>query len=210
MTTTLYWPESLPQEATVEYSGYPQDARYSFQPDRGPSIDRRRTTGAARVCSVALPVLTLDQFNTFETWFEDDLVHGVERFIWRDSLTGGVFIWKFRGGQEMPYQWRASSDELVKVTMTLMRLPAAPWFADYVRDGSSKPPAFVADYDAGVYGIDGAKVPASSLPDIEGTYDLYTVDGSDVETFDASEVLTAGDITEAQPVDVNRYVGFSV
>lgn len=210
MTAIHYWPENLPSEISIGFSGHPQEATVSFQPDIGPSIDRRVTTGTAQVCNIHLPRLALEQFDTFEAWFTDDLKSGVEKFTWREPLSRKVWEWKFMASGGAPYQWAAISKSLVGVSFTLMRLPAAPWFASYVRDGTSKPPAFVADYDAGVYGIDGAKVPASSLPSVAGTYDLYTVNGLDVETFAAAEVLTAGDIPEAQPVDVKRYVGFSV
>ncbi|WP_243612928.1 hypothetical protein [Shimia aestuarii] len=208
--TQAHWPIGLPQKpARDTVAGQRQDPRIAFKPDRGPSITRPMMTGRIELFDIVLPQISFDLLADFEDWFDEDLAKGTSQFVWRHPMKGNVVSMRIVVGQQA-YSVRRVDPAKARISFKVIILPAAPWFAPYVRPITSVPPAFVADYDAGVYGIDGAKVPASSLPGIEGTYELYTVDGSDVETFDASEVLTAGDITEAQPVDVNRYVGFSV
>ena len=70
-------------------------------------------------------------------------------------------------------------------------------------------PQVVADWDAGVYGIGGAKAAASALPAVTGTFNVYSVSTSDVETYTAGVVITAGGIPSTAPALVKRRIYFT-
>ena len=89
-----------------------------------------------------------------------------------------------------------------------MRLPGVPWFAAYMRAGSSKPPYVVADYIAGVFGIDGAKTTAAAVALVAGTVNVYRTSTADVETLTPNEVITAGGIPATAPALTKRIVAF--
>lgn len=183
--TVAVWPTTLPEGPTTNYRGGPQDARASFQPERGPTIDRRITTGAAKVFSMTLAPLTRAQLAIFETWFEDETAHGANTFSWRDPLDDTPQLWKFMKADPV-YNIDALSDEMVSVSFSLMRYPGTPWFASYLQADSNKPPPLVLDFENGKYGLSGDRKSLNRLITTEraspGTY------------YDANGVLqTAGD-----------------
>ena len=117
------WPASLPDFPTTELTITPQRNVVSFEPEVGPSIDRRRGTAAGKIYSVRLPPITKTQFAAFQEFFEDTLGDGVLPFDHVDPITGTEYEWKFNGE---PYSARPLSggdDALVEVSFTLMRLP---------------------------------------------------------------------------------------
>lgn len=118
------WPASLPQYPDVDqWAGGPQDNRISFQPERGPSIDRRAGSAIAHVFRAQFSNLTTAQRAAFITWFEDDLYDGTLSFTWADPVTGTSYSWKFMK-DDPPYQFTAHGGEgLHTLTCRLMRLP---------------------------------------------------------------------------------------
>jgi hypothetical protein len=81
------WPSTLPQAGRANVSGGIQRNVVSFQPDIGPSIDRRRASSAGRIRDVELFNVTKLQYETFLSFFEVDLYDGILPFTWIDPIT---------------------------------------------------------------------------------------------------------------------------
>nr|WP_309504277.1 hypothetical protein [uncultured Roseovarius sp.] len=203
-----YWPTTLPQRPSIRAAGGPMDNRVSFEPDFGAPIQRPKASDAPELFDIAFEVFTLSEYEIFKAWFKSDLAFGANRFIWRHPI-GDAVEWFRVAAQEPPFNASAASGgQFVSLTTRIMRLPGTPWFADYVPDDSSRVPDFVADYDNGVYGIDGEKVAAASLTSIAGDYFTITTDGSGVTS--VNETLTGGDIPATAPGTVTSIIGFAV
>lgn len=199
--TPKFWPTTLPQGPANGISIGPEDVRAQFEPEFGPSITRPRVSVAV-VAHDAQFTFEDAEIATFESFFANDLAQGTARFVWRDPVDGTPYWWRFAG----PYSKRHPITRVATVSASLLRLPNIVWFTDYVRTGNSRSPAWVADYENGVYGIGTEKVPASDLPSISGTYFVVRVTSGG--TTEGEETLVAGDITEAQPVGTDRIVGY--
>lgn len=204
------WPAALPQAPRSQgFNGGPQDSRAKFQTDYGPPIMRNRTTADPRLFDATFPNLRLAALNAFDAFYETDLARGVLPFAWRDPVRGDVALWKIVGSGDLAYSVTARRGDLHDLQLKLMRLPGTPWWAPYVRPGSAVVPQVVADWDAGVYGIAGAKVAASALPAVTGTFNVWSLSTSDVETYSAGVVIAAGDIPATAPSLVKRRVYFT-
>lgn len=204
-----YWPASLRQQPQRgNWTGGPQDSRAKFDPEYGPPIMRRRTTADAKVFQGVFGQLTGAQRATFEAFYQNDLAGGVLSFCWRDPVLDDVAMWRILGGGQVAYDISARGADRHDLSLQMMRLPGTPWFAPYLRAGSSQPPQVVADWDAGVYGIDGKKVTAAALTAVAGTFDVYSTSSTDVETFAAAQVITAGGIPATAPALTRRRVYF--
>jgi hypothetical protein len=199
-----YWPTSLPQSILMPHSEAVADTRAVFETAAGP-IARRRLTGSPVNTAFATAPMTREQYATFEAWVDDDLAGGAKSFCRRDPVTGDPRMWKMLGGDNL-YQARLTGGRKVQVSFSAVRLPSIPWFADYVPDCVSRVPDFVADYANDVYGVQGEKVAASALPDIEGEYLTVTTNASSVVR--TVETLTAGDIPATAPAGVTSIIGF--
>lgn len=204
------WPASLPQFPRREaFNGGPLDSRASFSTDYGPPITRARTTANPEVYDATFRNLRLTALQVFKAFVATDLSGGVKAFSWRDPVYGDPALWRILGNSPKLYDILARGADLHDLTLKLMRLPGTPWWAPYVRPAASRVPQVVADWNAGVYGIGGAKVLASALPAVAGTFDVYSVSTSDVETFTAGVVITAGGIPATAPGGVKRRVYFT-
>lgn len=204
------WPVSLPQRPRSQgFSGGPQDSRARFDPDYGPPILRRRTTANPRLFDATFPNLRAVQLEAFDAFYDADLAGGALAFAWRDPVRDDVALWRIVGTGDLAYSVAARRGDLHDLSLRLMRLPGAPWWAPYVRPGASVVPEVVADWDAGVHGIGGARVTASALPGVTGTFDVYSVSSTDVETFTAGVVIGAGDIPATAPALTKRRVYFA-
>lgn len=202
---TVSWlPEISPLALTVGARGGPEDAITTFDPDVGPPIARLRTTGVAERYAVRFTPVTLVQLQAFRAWYAATARFGALSFVFRHPLTGDVVSARFAD----PYTVSRVSADRFELEVELLILPATPWFAPYVRDGVAEIPAFVADYDANVFGIGDAVAAASDMPGISGTYDLYTTSDADEETFQNDHVVNLGDISATKPLGIKRYVGF--
>jgi len=116
--TDPVWPTSLPQYGTNEVSGSPQSNVVSFQPEVGPTIDRRRSSSRNRILSIELPPITEAQYLIFREFFEETLKDGVLPFAWVDPMTKTSSRVKFVQ-KETAYTERRVSSVLVQVSFQL-------------------------------------------------------------------------------------------
>lgn len=203
------WPASLPQFPRREgFNGGPLDTRAVFTPEYGPPIMRARTTAAPETFDATFRNLRLTQVQTFDTFVTSALGGGVRSFSWRDPVMGDPALWKILGNGGRLYDIVPRGADLHDLTLKLMRLPGTPWWAPYVRPGQSVVPQVVADWFAGVFGIAGDRVAASALPAVTGTFNVFSVSSTDVETFTAGVVITAGGIPATAPALTKRRIYF--
>ena len=182
------------------------DFRAAFQPTAGAPIARPRGTGAIK--QVNLPVLISSaQETAFETWFKDEIALGATRFVLR-LKPGSQVGWYIFAADTTPYQFGYEDFPHIRLSCALVRYAQTPWFADYVIAGESRTPAWVADYDGGVYGIGADKVAASALPTIAGSYYVTRITTGGASS--TNETLTAGDITSTQPVGTLTIIGYDL
>lgn len=204
------WPASLPQFPKREaFNGGPLDTRAAFNPEIGPPILRARTTANPRTFDATFRNLKLVHMQAFEAFLATDLGGAVKSFAWRDPIFGDPALWKIMGNGGRIYDVIPRGADLHDITLKLMRMPGTPWWAPYVRPGASVVPHVVADWNAGVYGIGGAKVTASALTAVAGTFNVYSVSTSDVETYTAGVVVAPGDIPATAPSLTKRRVYFT-
>ncbi len=204
-----YWPAAMrqtPQRGS--WTGGPQDNRAKFEPEYGPPILRRRTTAETEIWQGLFPNLNGTMRAAFRGFWADDLAGGSLAFAWRDPVTDEVALWRILGSGDRAYDMAHRGAGLSDLTVQLMRLPGTPWWAPYVRAGSSKPPQVVADWNAGIHGIDGRRVPASALPAVAGTFDVWSLSTAGVETFAAAQVITPGGIPATAPALTRRRTYF--
>lgn len=206
MTTILHWPLEMPQYPAVSYAGGPLNNRESFSARAGEPIERPITTAPLEVYDMNTKPITKAVFAIFEAWFRDDLKSGTNWFSMRHPIGREIRETRIVGASPAYTVSPLSGGRLVSLSMQLMFRPLVPWFADYVPPNVSRPPSFVADYANGVYGINGALVPVSSLPTITGTYGVERRTTTSISF--AYETLTAGAIPQAQPVNTNAILGF--
>jgi len=205
-----YWPATLPQFPWDQsFNGGPRDTRARFDSEYGPPILRNRTTANPQMFDAAFRNLKLVDLTAFEAFYAGDLGNGVRAFAWRDPVRGDVALWKIIGNGEMAYSVTPRRADKHDLMLKMMRLPGTPWWASYVRAGESVVPQVVADWNAGVYGIGGAKVAASALPAVAGTFNVWSVSSTDVETYSAGVVIAPGDIPATAPSLTKRRVYFT-
>lgn len=204
------WPVALPQFPRREgFNGGPLDTRVSFDPEYGPPITRARTTAIPETFDATFRNLRLTALQALKSFIATDLAGGVKAFSWRDPVYGDPALWRILGNGSRLFDVVARGADLHDLTLKLMRLPGTPWWAPYVRPGASVVPQVVADWNAGVYGIGGAKVLASALPAVTGTFNIYSVSSTDVETYTAGVVIGAGDIPATAPALTKRRIYFT-
>lgn len=158
------WPASLPQlPARRQWTGGPQDSRVQFQPEYGPPITRRRTTADVRIYDGAWTQLSTAQRATFEAFYDEDLAGGTQPFVMLDPVTAEVARWRVVGDGSLPYSFVAKGAGWHDLSMRMMRLPGATWFAPYLPAGTLEVPAMVLDFANQVYGIDGVRKAFSDI-----------------------------------------------
>lgn len=184
------------------------DTLARFQPDVGPAITRPRFGARLEVWSFGLMMETRPDLDAWESWFWAGTAAGALPFVWRHPTRRNVTIWKFEGG-ESAYSLSFESTDATRLSFAAMLLPGVPWFGPYVPEGTVRLPAFVADYAGEVFGIGAETVPASALPGIAGTFDLWTTDDQGGTTVEPAQAVTAGDIPATAPTGVHRIVGFA-
>lgn len=204
------WPANLPQRPKREaFNGGPLDTRASFATEYGPPILRARTTAAPRTFDATFRNLKLVQVQAFQAFLDSDLGGAVRSFSWRDPVMGDPALWQILGNGQRLYDLVPRGADLHDLSLKLMRRPGTPWWVAYVRPDASVVPEVVADWDAGIFGIGGAKVLASAMPAVSGTFDVYSVSTSDVETYTAGVVIAPGDIPASAPSLTKRRVYFT-
>lgn len=205
-----HWPVAMPQYPKREaFNGGPLDTRARFSTEYGPPILRPRTTADPEVYDATFRNLRLVQLTAFRSFYRDTLDRGIKSYSWRDPVYGDAALWKILGDGDKAFSVIARGADLHDLSLKLMRMPGSPWWGPYLRPAESIVPDVVADWDGGVYGIDGAKVAASALPAVTGTFDVWSLSSTDVETFTAGVTVLAGDIPATAPALVKRRVYFA-
>lgn len=128
-----------------------------FQPEYGPPMVRRRTTADTQLFDVAYPNLSTAQRATFEAFWSNDLAGGALPFAMRNPVTQAVERWLVSGDGGQPYSLVAKGAGWHDLSMRLVRLPGATWFAPYLPAGTLLVPDMVLDFAAQVYGIEGVR-----------------------------------------------------
>ena len=152
------WPAGLPQTPRRgAWTGGPQDTRAKFQPDAGPPLTRRRTTADAFTFDATFPNLSNTQRAQFEAFWRDDLVGGSLPFVMRDPVTQEAARWLIAGDGSSAWSLVAKGAGWNDLTLRLVRLPGATWFAPYLPAGTLLVPDLVLDFASQVYGIEGQR-----------------------------------------------------
>lgn len=180
------------------------NAKRSFEPDMGPPIERAATTASVESWQLRVAVKSDENLAAMMAWGRGTLAQWVLPFIWRHPHTGAVTKWKFLGA---PRVVRIGSQSFM-LSFSALRLPGVPWFAPYVPGTRARLPAWVADYDGGVYGVGDARGVAADLSALSGTYEVWKKRSSGTQGF--SERTYSGDIPTSAPVGVDWLVGFAL
>lgn len=158
------WPASLPQTPRRgAWTGGAQEARAIFLPEVGPPIMRRRTTADTYLFDASFPNLSTAQRAAFERFWIDDLRGGSLPFVMRDPVTQAASRWMISGGGAAPFTLTAKGAGWHDLSMRLVRLPGATWFADYLPTGSLLVPDLVLDFASQIYGAGGVRKTFSDL-----------------------------------------------
>lgn len=199
-----YWPFLDPFYLSLSSTSGPVDQAATFTPDVGPTITRRRTTARVDMWSGSVILYDFAQLAEFETWFQNDLQGGVLPFVWRRSDSDQVARFKFAPAT---YSKAFLGNERVRLSFDVMVLPGSLWFAPYVIPKTAKPPAWVADYAASVFGVNGVKGVVGDLAAVSGTFDvLVTFTDGGVQF---QRLTFAADIPSTAPSGVASYVAFA-
>ena len=202
-----FWPTDMPQSMTTAISGGPQDGRVSFQPDYGPPIERKRTTGLVHTYTLDFGPITRTQLSAFESWFQNTVANGAKTFIMRDPFHDKPKWWRIASSDPV-YQLQGVSETHVNLSFTGMMLPADPWFADYVEANTSRVPHVVADYVNSVFGVNGVKGTGSDVAAVSGVFDVYTYYTNGTMTEELNKTVNAGDIPATAPAGVDKILAF--
>lgn len=118
---TNFFPEPLPLGALNGSSGGPQSNKITFEPEFGPSIDRRRGSYAARNISIELPPLTKGQYETFSSFFYTDLKNGSLPMFFPDPITKEFRQFQFKQGKPTVREL-TMPDGRIKISFNLIRI----------------------------------------------------------------------------------------
>jgi len=191
-------------------SGGPQDVRLAFEPEAGVPIERPRLTAAPEMFDVTLPPMTLTDFETFRSWFRNDLANGSLAFAWRHPLTLEPGMWRFARGGDTPYRAQAVAKRKVQVAFRAMSQPGTPWWAAYVPADTVDVPSLVLDFAGQVYGLEGARTAFGEVMTFAraGTADYTDANGdtqtaaANVPRFDHAAGVPLGLLLEAAETEV--------
>jgi len=114
-------PESLPSGNLNGASGGPQGNKIAFEPEFGPSIDRRKGSFVARHISIELPPLTPGQYALWRTFYYTNLKNGSLPMTFPDPITKTNQRFQFKQGKPGVRE-AALPDGRIKVTFDLIRI----------------------------------------------------------------------------------------
>ena len=90
------WPSSLPQDLLVsEFNDTVKDPIIRTSVDAGPDKIRRRFTAVPEYIQGKI-ILSASQYNTFISFWENDIKHGSLAFTWKHPITGESVDMRFR------------------------------------------------------------------------------------------------------------------
>lgn len=93
------WPAELPQKVLQDgYSEILPDPSIRTSMEQGPPKVRRRSTGVVRKFGVALPLMTGEQTDIFENFFENECSFGSIAFDWVHPRKGTAASCRIIGG----------------------------------------------------------------------------------------------------------------
>lgn len=205
------WPSSFPQRPRrLNWTGGPKDERVRFEPDRGPPLERLGSTAITEEFSATFQNFSTAQRAGFRTWFADDLAQGVQWFAWRDPVLNDVSLWKITAGGGAAYSFAAKGAGWHDLTIRLIRHPVDPWYAPYVGTGDLRLPLAVADYENNVFGYDLARRPASVMPNVRGTLDVFTTRPGQSTLVERARLVALGEIPAVAPAGVSRILAYPI
>lgn len=131
MPTVIDWPEDVPSCVfPLSPQGGIKANRHSFETDSPlPPIERPIASWAPEQYSVELTYLTIEQFETFQRWFRNDLAYGAVPFKFRHPITNERRAWRFINtdppylvskARRIPF---GSNRRGVAITFTISTLP---------------------------------------------------------------------------------------
>lgn len=207
------WPAALPQTpARGGFAGGPRDERAAFQPDVGPPIERRQVTAESALFRARFPQMSASQVAAWEVFARDTLEAGTQPFAWRHPVTQAAWAWRIAKTGETLYDLEAAGARLSSLSLALWRLPGPPWWQPYATaTGDLRLPWAVADYEAGVFGVDLSRTAAAAVALVAGTFDVWTTataGAGGATTIESAHVVVAGDIPATQPANVARIVAY--
>ncbi len=170
------WPLKKAFYPTRRATGTDMSFRRTFTPDVGPDIDRLSSTVSMEDWSMQLIISSDYEYVKFMDWGRVELKQWIQPFIWRHPRSKSVTKWKFVGTP----QDEKLGVGIYEIRFRVYRMPGIPWFAPYVLGDRVNLPLFVADYQNGIYGVDGIRGVSSDLNSVSGTYKIWTTynDGS--------------------------------
>jgi len=198
------WPLTKPFYPALDAEGRDVQAVRRFEPDVGPPIERPSSLATLEAWSMTAHLKSRDDYATFMAWWRDDLARGTLPFVWRHPRSRAVGKWKFTG----PPSHRQTGAERVQVSFDCLLLPGSVWFADYVPQPYARIPAWVADYDGGVYGVGDARGVVGDLAAVSGTYEVWQKNSDGTHEF--KSVTYAANIPATAPAGVDWLVGFDL
>lgn len=203
------WPHTLRQSPRRNnWTGGARDERVTFDPDRGPPLDRVGATAQTYDFSAQFPNFSNAQRAEFIRWFREDLALGVRWFAWRDPVTQEVALWKIVADQQA-FSFTSKGAGWHDLSLRLLRRPVSPWWASYCDTGAIlRPPAIVADYTGSVFGVDLARGAAAAVAAASGTFDVVTTRPGVGTTVETNRTLVPGDIPATPPAGVARILAY--
>ncbi|MFA7279820.1 MAG: hypothetical protein WC100_06970 [Sterolibacterium sp.] len=118
----IYWPVALPlRPQGGSYKITPQNNRVSFEPEVGPTLDRRRSTSTNITVTADFDLTSFYMKTVFEEWYKDELMDGILPFMWEDPTECVEYEWKFYG-KSAPYSIVANRGIFMILSVNLMRL----------------------------------------------------------------------------------------
>lgn len=111
----------LPPGSLNGASGGPPSNAVSFQPEIGPSIDRRKVSYVGRRISIELPPLTPAEYETFREFFTTNLNNGSLPMTFPDPMTKEDQRFQFVQGKEV-YREQSLGDGRIRITFDLIRI----------------------------------------------------------------------------------------